>query len=279
MDLITRQKNSLIWLTSPLLDNCGGVRHGFSTRQGGVSAPPLDSLNLGISRGDDPAAVRENYARFCAAIGADDRRAVLSQQTHTANIRRITAADAGKGLTLPRDYTDVDALITNEANLPLTVFSADCGIILLYDPEHHAAGAVHAGWRGCAAGILQKTVEAMSAAFDSDPAAMLAAIGPCIGQCCFETDADVPDAMRTALGDTAEQYVQWNGLKFHVDLAGLNRQWLLNAGILPAHIDVSSLCTACRRDLFWSHRKMGDARGAQVAMISLHSASDPEDTQ
>lgn len=279
MDLITRQKDSLIWLTSPLLDGCPGIHHGFSTRQGGVSAPPLDALNLGISRGDDPAAVRENYRRFCTAIGADDRHAVLSQQTHTANVRRVTAEDAGKGLTVPRDYTDVDALITNEANLPLTVFSADCGIILLYDPEHHAVGAVHAGWRGCAAGILQKTVEAMSAAFGSDPAAMLAAIGPCIGQCCFETDADVPDAMRAALGDTADQYVQWNGLKFHVDLAGLNRQWLLNAGILPAHIDVSSLCTACRRDLFWSHRKMGGARGAQVAMISLHSASDPEDTQ
>ena len=273
MDLITRQKDSLIWLTSPLLDGYPGIHHGFSTRQGGVSAPPLDALNLGISRGDDPAAVRENYRRFCAAIGEDDRHAVLSQQTHTANVRRVTAEDAGKGLTVPRDYTDVDALITNEANLPLTVFSADCGIILLYDPEHHAVGAVHAGWRGCAAGILQKTVEAMSAAFGSDPAAMLAAIGPCIGQCCFETDADVPDAMRAALGNTADQYVQRKGAKFHVDLAGLNRQWLLKAGVLPAHIAVSSLCTACRRDLFWSHRKMGDARGAQVAMISLCPSS------
>ena len=279
MDLITRQKDSLIWLTSPLLDGCPGIRHGFSTRQGGVSAPPLDSLNLGISRGDDPAAVRENYARFCAAIGADARRAVLSQQTHTANIRRVTAADAGKGLTVPRDYTDVDALITNEADLPLTVFSADCGIILLYDPAHHTVGAVHAGWRGCAAGILQKTVEAMTAAFGSQPAALLAAVGPCIGQCCFETDADVPDAMHAALGNTAEQYIQRRGTKFHVDLAGLNRQWLLNAGLLPSHIDVSSLCTACCRDLFWSHRKMGGARGAQVAMISLCQPSAAEDRQ
>jgi len=269
MDLITRQKDALLWLTSPLLDTCGNICHGFSTRQGGVSNPPWDSLNLGISRGDDPSAVRENYRIFCSALGTEADRAVLSQQTHSTNIRRVTATDAGKGLTIPRDYTEVDALITNEKNLPLTVFSADCGIILLYDPEHHAVGAVHAGWRGCAAGILPKTVEAMTVAFGSKPAQLLAAIGPCIGQCCFETDADVPEAMRAALGSKADEYIEWRGVKFHVDLAGLNRQWLLNAGILPERIDVSTLCTACRPDLFWSYRKMGGARGAQVAMIAL----------
>ena len=260
MSFTTHEQNGLVWLTAPLLSRYGqAVAHGFSPRKGGVSAPPWDALNLGPGRGDSPEAVLENYRRFCGALEAPLERAVLSKQVHEATVRLCTAADA---------------LITRETDLPLVVFSADCGIMLLYDPIHHAAGAVHAGWRGCAAGILEKTVQAMADAFGSDPAAMVAAVGPCIGPCCFETDDDVPEAMTAALGEEAAPYLERRGVKWHVDLAGLNRQWLLRAGLTPEHIDVCGLCTACRRDLFWSHRKMGQARGAQIAMISLKSPQD-----
>lgn len=262
--------HSLTWLTAPLLSHYGpGLCHGFSTRQGGVSQPPFDSLNLGIGRGDAPAAVAENYRRFCAAVGLDMDRTVLSKQVHEATVRVCTADDAGKGLLYQRDYT-ADALITREPNLPLVVFSADCGVMLLYDPIQNAIGAVHAGWRGCAAGILEKTVQTMQTAFGTHPGDIIAAIGPCIGPCCFETDDDVPQAMLAALGQAAGPHLVRQGAKWHVDLAGLNRTWLLRAGLLPEHIDVCGLCTACRPDLFWSHRKMGEARGAQIAAIALH---------
>ena len=264
MSFETHQQNGLVVLTSPLLS---GVRHGFSTRPGGVSAPPFNALNLGVGRGDDPAAVAENYRRFCAAVGLDERRAVLSKQVHETTVRRCTADDAGKGLLRQRDYT-ADALITDCPGLALVVFSADCGILLLHDPLTNAVGAIHAGWRGCAGGIVEKTVAAMQAAYGADPARIRAAVGPCIGQCCFETDGDVPAAMRDALGADAEAYLQRRGTKFHVDLAGLNRQWLLRSGVLPEHIDLCGLCTACQPELFWSHRKMGNARGAQVAVIA-----------
>ena len=112
-------------------------------------------------------------------------------------------------------------------------------------------------------------MQAMAKTYGSNPKELLAAIGPCIGQCCFETDSDVPSAMRAALGSMAEPYLEYRGPKWHVDLAGLNRQWLLKAGLAPHRIDLCGLCTACRSDLFWSHRKMGNARGAQIAMISL----------
>lgn len=264
----THTTNQLVWLTSPLLKE---VRHGFSTRKGGVSQGHLASLNLrgAVPSGDAPETVLENYRRFCSAIGTDLRRAVLSKQVHETTVRVCTEADAGKGLWSERDYT-ADALVTNVKGLPLTVFSADCGIILLYDPAHQAIGAVHAGWRGCAAGILEKTVQTMTRVYGSDPAALLAAVGPCIGQCCFETDDDVPAAMRAALGTDADPYLEKRGAKWHVDLAGLNRQWLLKAGLDPQRIDTCDLCTGCRNDLFWSHRKMGNARGAQVAMIALN---------
>lgn len=254
-----------VFLTSPLLEP---VRHAFTTRKGGVSAPPWDTLNLAPGRGDAEEAVEENYRRLCAAVGADPTRLVLAKQVHETTVRICGETDAGKGLVKERDYT-ADGLVTNVPGLPLVVFSADCGVILLYDPERRAAGAVHAGWRGCAAGILEKAVKTMTRAYGTRPEKLLAAVGPCIGPCCFETDGDVPEAMTAALGREAEPYFSRQGAKWHVDLAGLNRQWLLRAGLLPEHIDLCGLCTACRRDLFWSHRKSGEARGAQAALIVL----------
>ena len=264
MPFETHEENGLVWLTAPLLS---GVRHGFSTRLGGVSAP-REAWNLGPGRGDAPENVTENSRRLFACLGADEHRAVLSKQVHETGVRTVTAADAGKGLLRSRDY-EADALITAEKDLPLVVFSADCGILLLHDPVTGCAGAIHAGWRGCAAGIVEKTVRELGRVFGARPEDLLAAVGPCIGPCCFETDEDVPDAMRKALGNAAEPYLERRGPKWHVDLAGLNRQWLLRAGLTPAHIDTCGLCTACRRDWFWSHRKMGQARGAQVAVIVL----------
>lgn len=265
MPMKTHTQGSLVFLTSPLLT---GVRHGFSTRCGGVSPAPWDSLNLGPGRGDGPDRLLENYRRFCTAIGTEPERTVLSQQVHETTVRLCTADDAGKGLLRERDYT-ADALITQEPGLALTVFSADCGILLLHDPMHSAVGAIHAGWRGCAGGIVKKTVDAMQSHFGSRAEDLRVAIGPCIGPCCFETDDDVPAAMEAALGADAAPYLEQRGRKWHVDLAGLNRLWLLRAGVRAEHVDVCGLCTACHPELFWSHRKMGQERGLQCAMIAL----------
>lgn len=268
MPLTMHEENGLVYLTSPLLDSCSQIAHGFSTRKGGVSKPPYDSLNLAPSRGGDRPAVEENYRRFCAAIGTDTTRPVLAMQVHETTVLQVTESHAGMGLWKERNFT-ADALVTNIKNLPLTVFSADCGIILLHDPEANCIGAVHAGWRGCAAGILQKAVQELERLYGAKPERILAAIGPAIGQCCFETDSDVPEAMKAALGEDAMPYLEDRGSKWHVNLSGLNRQWLLRSGVLPAHIDVSELCSYCHPELFWSYRKVGGKRGAQVAMIAL----------
>ena len=131
MSFLAHEENGLLIKTSTVLS---GVRHGFSTRIGGVSPAPWDSLNLGVGRGDDMDRVRENYRRFCAALGVDGHRAVLSKQVHEDNVRHVTAEDCGKGLFRDRDYTSVDAMVTDTPGIPLVVFSADCGIILLHDP-------------------------------------------------------------------------------------------------------------------------------------------------
>ena len=263
MSFVTHEQQSLVWLASPLL---GGVRHGFSTRRGGVSPAPWDTLNLGPGRGDAPENVEENYRRFFAALDMDSAYPVLSRQVHRDDVRLCTAADAGKGLIRDRDY-DADALITAETGLPLVVFSADCGTILLYDPVQEAIGAVHAGWRGVASGLAAKTVRRMQEAFGTEPGDLLAATGPSIGACCFETDDDVPEAMRRALGAAAEPYMVRRGEKWHIDLKGINALWLRQAGV--QHIDVCPDCTGCHPERWWSHRKMGDRRGAQAALIAL----------
>lgn len=197
----------------------------------------------------------------------DEHRAVLSKQVHEDNIRHVTAEDCGKGLFRDRDYTSVDAMVTDTPGIPLVVFSADCGIILLHDPVHGAVGAAHAGWRGAAGGIVYKTVRRMQELFGTDPGDLRAAIGAAIGPCCFETDADVPQALEAALGAEAEPYITRRGPKWHVDLKGVNARWLEKAGV--RQIDVSPDCTACHPELYWSHRRMGQARGAQIAMICL----------
>lgn len=246
-----------------------GTVHGFSTRLGGVSAPPFDTLNLGLSQGDDPACVRENFRRFCAAVGADVDRMVVTHQVHQDNVRIATSADAGKGLDRERDY-DVDGLITNERGLPLVIHSADCIPVLLHDPVKQVIGACHAGWRGTALGIARRTVERMGEIYGTDPADVRCAIGPGISRCCFETDGDVPEAMRRALGSAAEPFIDVhpNG-KFHVDLKAINRHWLLSAGVPAEHIAVCEACTACDTTTFFSHRRTGNARGSLAAVIGL----------
>lgn len=264
----TVEKDALVYLTASHFSRAGGAAHCFTTRRGGVSGGELSSLNLGLSRGDARENVVENYEILCSALGLDCRRVVFSRQTHSDHVILADEKDAGCGLFKAAGF-EADAYITQTLGLVLTVFTADCTPILLYDPVSRAAGAVHAGWRGTANGILGKTVGLMKSAFGCKPENILAAIGPAIGACCFETDSDVPQAMHARFGTRADEFIQAFGDKWRVDIKALNRLHLLDAGVLPENIVVSELCTVCEPALFWSHRRNGAQRGSQAAMIAL----------
>lgn len=238
--------------------------HAFTTRLGGVSQDYLSSLNLGTSRGDTFENVLKNYQILGNALSFSPEDLVLSHQTHTDIVRRVYRSDRGTGLLAP-PFPDCDALITNDPHVALVVFTADCTPILFHDPVTGAVGAAHAGWRGTASGIAKKTVAAMVAAYGCTPENIRAAIGPNIGPCCFETDKDVPEAILSSLGPQAEAFIRSSGGKYYVNLKEINALWLRDAGV--THIEISALCTACRTDLFWSHRKMGSLRGSQGAVI------------
>ena len=210
--------------------------------------------------------VRENYRILGQDVGFDPSRSVLAVQVHGCTCREVTEEDHGKGLLRPQDF-EADALMTNVPGTALFVFSADCETILLEDPDSGAVCACHAGWRGTAQDIAGECVRRMHEVYGSDPARLRAALGPCIGKTCFETDKDVPDAMIRALGDAAEEGFSFDGVKYHVDLRALNRLFLIRAGLHPDVIDVSTWCTACNPDLFWSFRVHGDSRGSIGAVI------------
>lgn len=247
-----------------------GAGHGFSTRLGGVSPAPMDSLNLGANRGDDPVNVRENFVRFCAAAGTDPNALVKNHQIHSDIIRPVGRADVMEHPEAPGSF-EADGLVTNESGVCLTIFSGDCIPILLYDPVRRCIAAVHAGWRGTAAGAAARAAEAMVRDYGCAPEHILAAIGPGIGPCCFETHRDVPDGLRVRLGPDAEPFVRPLSRegKFSVDLKGANARWLERAGLKPEHIALSAACTACDRTDFWSHRMQGSQRGSMAAIIQM----------
>ena len=266
----TIKQGTLEYLTADALE---GSVHCFSTRLGGVSKGQLSSLNLGTHRGDKPENVRENYRILGKAVGFAPEDTVFTKQIHTDTVLRVGRAERGTGL-FRGQQTPCDALITDEPGVALCCFSADCVPILLYDPVRRAAAAVHSGWRGTALGIVEKAAAAMRAEFGCKMDNLRAAIGPCISSCCFETDADVPEAMIAALGSAAAPAITKRGEKYHVDLKLINRIRLVRAGVLPEHIDVSDACTACAPDRFWSHRRVGSARGSLAGIIAIPAGSE-----
>lgn len=244
------------------------LRHAFTTKFGGVSTGHCESLNLGFHRGDTEENVRENYHRLAEELGVDENRITLTAQVHRTDITVVTEQEAGTGISKPLSW-ETDALITNLPNTPLCAFSADCVVVLLYDPVTHTAGAAHAGWRGMAAGILPKTVSEMEKHFGTRRDSLIAVIGPSIRQECFETDADVPEAMESQIGAWVQPYIKETGEKFYVDLQGIGAALLSQSGLAQEHIIDSGICTMCNSDEFWSHRKTNGVRGVQVGIICL----------
>ena len=254
----------------PLLEKCSFITHAFTTRMGGVSTGDCTSMNLSFTRGDDEAAVRENYRRIAAALGTDAKQFVCSDQTHTTNVRRVTKADAGKGVVIPKDYTDVDGLITNEPGIVLSTFYADCVPLYFVDPVHRAIGLSHSGWRGTVNKMGQVTIEAMKREFGSRAADLYCAIGPSICQDCYEISRDVAEEFMKAFPEHVNDILlQKSEEKFQLDLWKANEIVMLKAGILPEHLAVTNICTCCNPTELFSHRASKGKRGNLAAFLMI----------
>ena len=261
-------KDALAYLTFNELNKLENIRHGFSTRLGGVSKGEFTSLNMSFGRGDSDENVTENYKRLCSALDIRYEDLVASAQDHNTYVRRVGEAEKGIGIYKPKDMLSVDGLITNERGVALVTYFADCTPILLADTKKNAIGACHAGWRGTVSRIAQITVEKMTAEFGTDPKDIIAAVGPAIGKCCYEVDRpvaqrfidlDLPLPVADDIG---------NG-KYMADLLSANKQILMHAGVQEKNITVSDVCTKCNCDLIWSHRATGGKRGGMCAILEI----------
>ena len=248
-----------------------GVRAFTTTRLGGCSEGTYASFNINEYCGDRPDHIRANRAALCHELGIGPEALILPHQVHGTTVREIDAALLRHDAATRRALLEgVDAVMTDVTGVCVGVSTADCIPVLLYDEVHRAVAAVHAGWRGTAAGIGGVTVRRMRDEFGCRPEDILAGIGPSIGACCFEVDAPVWEAFcRAPHFSPAEHGRADGGGKFHIDLKAVNARDLTQAGVLPEHITVSDLCTRCRPDVFWSHRAYGSERGSLAAFIAL----------
>lgn len=267
--------SDLSYLQFPEIESTGIAVHAFSTRLGGVSKGIWSSMNLSFTRGDDNDAVYENFHRYARLFNVPDDRLTLTYQTHTTNVRVVTEEDGGKGFTKPRDYTDVDGLITDIPGMVLGVFAADCVPILFLDPVHKAIGASHSGWRGTVNKMGAVTIEKMIQTFGTDPKDLICAIGPSICKSCYEVSEDVAEAFKKAFPGHECEILRDDGLnscgehKFHLDLWEANRIVLEDAGVSTDNIHITNLCTNCNPDFLFSHRYTHGQRGNNGAFIML----------
>jgi YfiH family protein len=266
---IKRKKDGYIYFASPVLDGTGLVSHGFSTRHKGVSKGFFESLNLGFGRGDDEANVRRNFDIACGALGMDSRTLTFSKQVHSSTVRVITKSE--RSLENINSVPEADAMITNVSNLPLAVFYADCVPVFLLDPVKMAVAAVHSGWRGTVRGIVRQAVLSMNENFQSLPEDILAAIGPCVGPCCYKVGDDVCSSFHTEYGDDIARFFSTGAEgDTYLDLKAANGFLLERAGLKPENIQVAENCTCCEWETFYSHRRDGQLRGNQAAFIMLN---------
>ena len=259
-----------------LLEELPMIKHCFTTRGGGVSKGDCASMNLSFTRGDDEEAVKENYRRIAAAMDVNCEDFVCSDQTHTTNVRLVTREDAGKGVVTPKDYTDIDGLITKETGLVLATFYADCVPLYFVDPVNKAIGLSHSGWRGTVERMGKVTIEAMEREFGSRPKDLYCAIGPSICQDCYEVSLDVAEAFKEAFPKHTSEIMYEKALsegqterKFQLDLWKANELVLLEAGVLKEHIAVTNICTCCNANELFSHRASKGKRGNLAAFLSL----------
>ncbi len=254
------------------------VSHAFSTRLGGVSVLPHTAfLNLAFGRGDEREVVLDNLARFGEAVGFDPLGVVSVPQVHSTMVHCVDRRHRGMGYHLPAPF-EGDGYVTADPAVTLGVKTADCTPILMeavVGGRAVAVSALHAGWRGTVAdmageGVRRLTALAREVTGCTDGAVTVrAAIGPCIHACCLEVREDCLAVVRSSLGDMAEGFIRREGEGTYLDMPAINRALLIRAGVAEEHVDVCGLCTACRTDLFYSHRASGGVRGTLLAVIGV----------
>lgn len=240
------------------INNINAIKAGFSTRSDG---------NLALHVGDDEHVVISRRERFAAAARFDFSAWTCADQVHGVDIRNVTASEVGAGRLALHDTLDgYDGLLTNLVGVMLVSFYADCVPLVFADPVRRVVGLAHAGWKGTVGGIAGAMVRRMSEDYGSDRKDILVAIGPAIGPCCYEVDDRVINAINQQLGRQV-----YSPGKAMVDLKEINREIMIREGVLSTNIDMSTSCTSCQNDLYFSHRAEHGKTGRMASWIGIQA--------
>jgi len=270
-----KAQDTLKWGEFSHFSATGLVSHGFSTRWGGISTAPYQTLNLGLHTGDNIEAVCENRRRFCGVFNLDLNRTVMAEQVHGEAIAVVTEEECGYGaLVYETAISQTDALITNIPGVPIMLFYADCVPVYFLDPENRVIGVAHAGWKGTVAHIGAKTVAMMGRIFGTKPDKCLAAIGPSIGPCCYEVDQFVYDQVIAAFPDGRQLLRPIRTGKWQFDLWAANQLQLEEIGILTQNIKIAKVCTSCNADMYYSYRAEHGKTGRMGALLALKKSEE-----
>lgn len=259
------QKNGCTFLQIPAFLCYPKVRHCFTSRIGGVSGAPFETLNMGLRRADSRENLMENYRRVCSALDFDFDKLTLVNYNHGTGIAEAALHDAGTGVHKSDFPFECDGIITNTKGLPLVTLHADCLAVFLLDPQNEAIGLCHAGWRGVYAGVAVETLLVMQKAYGTSPAACIAGVGVGIRSCCFEVSDDLAQKFAEKFGESvvSRQYA-----KPHVDLHACVALQLEQAGLKSENITLDDHCTCCDENLFFSLRRDKET-GAMAAIMQL----------
>lgn len=258
------ESNGLTLIQSPLLAKETALVHAFTTRLGGNSPEPLNWFNLGRHwpTEDSRQDAMQNRARLCKALGLNSDKLTVPGQQHTTNIYVVNAATAEHTQRLP----DLDGAATNEPGYPVLLHFADCVPVMTYDRKQKVICVMHAGWKGTAGGIVTKGVALLKDKWNSRPEDIIGAVGPAIGSCCYPTGDDVADKLAKTVRNP-ERLIHREDGQPRPDLKAINAMQLLEAGV--CEVDVTAWCTACRPDIFYSHRQSGGKTGRQGAIACI----------
>lgn len=233
------------------------INHFVSTRHGGLSSFPYNSMNLGMNQGDLVENVLFNRSKIASALDVSVDSFVFARQTHSRNVHKVTEADKGRGaLSRATAIDNTDGMITNVQGICLVTLAADCVPLLFFDPVKKAIGVAHAGWKGTVIETPEAVVSAMVTEYGSDPSTIIVAIGPSAGPCCYEVGNDVINEAKKTYRNNPQVLIPTEKVgKMKFDLWEANRITLEKCGIKPQNIELACICTICRNDLFFSARR------------------------
>lgn len=275
---ILRENQKIPYYSCRPFENLAWLRHGFSTRHGGIGG---GTLNLNTAAWDTPERVNENRRRLLSALDIENAALILLNQVHSDIVCAVESAAGFYEPPFPYSgpienrqskikNREGDALVTNMKNTALAIKTADCFPVLIVDPVHRAIGAVHSGWRGTLAGVLPCAIREMNHRFQSDSTRLLAALGPGIRECCFEVDEDVARLFTEAYSEKSTARPAANG-KYMVNLAAVLKTQMTQSGVPPENQHDLGMCTCCNAREFFSWRAEDTAAGRMMAVIAIAS--------